>query len=295
MKKLVIVALVAIVATGFTACKNKRIGKAPKVELKSDLDSFAYAVGMAQTQGLSDYLVGTLGVDSAYMGDFMKGLEEGAAVSANKKHNARKAGIALGLQVAMMVKNISNQVYEGDSAMSIPMNIFLKGFEAGAAGNYSIINSAEANELAMVKMNAVKSEYAKEKYKDNKEACEKWLAEKAKEEGVKQIDSTGIYYKVIKEGNGPIPADTSMVEVNYEGKTINDEVFDSTKEKGNPVTFKVNQVIKGWTEALTHMPVGSEWEVYIPADMAYGDRATGQYIKPFSALKFNIELLNIKK
>ncbi|MBQ6161553.1 MAG: FKBP-type peptidyl-prolyl cis-trans isomerase [Prevotella sp.] len=296
MKKLVIVALVAIVAAGFVSCKKVgKLGKRANVELKNDVDTFAYAVGMAQTQGLADYLTGTLGVDSAYFGDFLKGLEVSANEGASKKHKAYNAGIALGMQVAMMAKNISMQVYDGDSAMSIPMKTFLAGFKNGVSGNYFLANPAAANEIAMAKMSAIKAEYAKEKYKDNKEAGEKWIAEKAKENDVKQIDSTGVYYKVIKEGNGPIPADTSMVEVNYEGKTIDGEVFDTTAEKGNPVTFRVNQVIKGWTEALTRMPVGSKWEVYIPAELAYGERATGKSIKPYSALQFQIELLSVKK
>ena len=285
MKKMVIVALAAIVAAGFVSCKKVgKLGKRANVELKNDVDTFAYAVG-----------IGTLGVDSAYFGDFLKGLEVSANEGASKKHKAYNAGIALGMQVAMMAKNISMQVYDGDSAMSIPMKTFLAGFKNGVAGNYFLTNPAAANEIAMAKMSAIKAEYAKEKYKDNKEAGEKWIAEKAKEKDVMPLDSTGVYYKVIKEGNGPIPADTSMVEVNYEGKTIDGEVFDTTAEKGNPVTFRVNQVIKGWTEALIRMPAGSKWEVYIPAELAYGERATGKSIKPYSALQFQIELLSVKK
>lgn len=296
MKKIFIVALAAIIMSGFVSCKKMgKIGKRTNVELKNDVDTFAYAVGMAQTQGLADYLTGTLGVDSAYFGDFLKGLEVSANEGASKKNKAYNAGIALGMQVATMAKNISLQLYDGDSAMSIPMKTFLAGFKNGVSGSYLITNPAAANEIAMAKMNAIKAEYAKEKYKDNKEAGEKWIAEKAKENDVKQLDSTGIYYKVIKEGNGTIPADTSMVEVNYEGKTINGDVFDSTKERGNPVTFRVNQVIKGWTEILTRMTVGSKWEVYIPAELAYGERSTGKYIKPYSALQFEIELVSMKK
>ena len=98
---------------------------------------------------------------------------------------------------------------------------------------------------------------------------------------------------MLKEGNGPLPKDTSMVKVHYEGKTIDGEVFDSSYKKGQPVDLRANQVIKGFTEALVHMPVGSVWEVYIPQDMAYGERQAGQ-IKPFSALTFKIELLGIK-
>ena len=103
---------------------------------------------------------------------------------------------------------------------------------------------------------------------------------------------SGVQYKVIKEGSGEIPADSSMVVVNYEGKTIDGKVFDSSYGK-EPVTFPANRVIKGWTEALVHMPVGSTWEVYIPQELAYGERQAGQ-IKPFSALIFKIELQGIK-
>ena len=118
------------------------------------------------------------------------------------------------------------------------------------------------------------------------------MANIAKKAGIKKL-ANGVYYEVIKEGNGEIPADTSRVEVNYEGKLINDTVFDSSYERKSPATFRCNQVIPGWTEALTHMPVGSTWMVYIPQDQAYAEREAGQ-IKPFSALKFKIELLSIK-
>ena len=91
-----------------------------------------------------------------------------------------------------------------------------------------------------------------------------------------------------------MPSDTSMVKVHYEGKTLDGNVFDSSYKSGNPVTLRANQVIKGWTDALVHMPVGSVWEVYIPQDLAYGEREQGQ-IKPFSVLIFKIELLSIEK
>jgi FKBP-type peptidyl-prolyl cis-trans isomerase len=129
-------------------------------------------------------------------------------------------------------------------------------------------------------------------YGGNKEAGEKYLAENAKKEGVKVLPS-GVQYKVIKEGSGEIPKDSSIVVVHYEGKTIDGQVFDSSYDK-EPVTFPANRVIKGWTEALVHMPVGSIWEVCIPQELAYGERSTGQ-LKPFSALIFKIELISIKK
>ena len=105
-------------------------------------------------------------------------------------------------------------------------------------------------------------------------------------------DDNGVQYKVIKEGTGAIPADTSLVKVHYEGRLLNDSIFDSSYKRGEPATFRANQVIKGWTEALTHMPAGSVWEVYIPQDQAYGEREQN-IIKPFSTLIFKIELIEV--
>ena len=130
-----------------------------------------------------------------------------------------------------------------------------------------------------------------QQYGPNKAAGEKWLAANKKKEGVKTLPS-GVQYKVIKVGTGAMPKDTSTVVVNYEGKTIDGKVFDSSYKRGEPITLKANQVIKGWTDALVHMPVGSVWEVYIPQELAYGDREQGQ-IKPFSALIFKIELVKL--
>ena len=129
-------------------------------------------------------------------------------------------------------------------------------------------------------------------YGPNKAAGEKFLKENAKKPGVVTMPS-GLQYKVIKVGNGPMPKDTSTVVVNYEGKTIDGKVFDSSYEKKEPVTMRVNQVIPGWTEALLRMPEGSAWEVYIPQNLAYGEREAGQ-IKPFSTLIFKIELVKVK-
>lgn len=295
MKKVVIVAIAAIVAVGFSSCKRiQKMSRASKVTLKTDIDSLSYAIGVAQSQGVQDYILYTLKVDSAYFGDLMKGLEEGAKSSANKKQNAYKAGLALGAQVGMMAKNISLQVYDNDSTASIPLDLFLKGFESGIIQKFPVMNPDMAQAFASGKMNEVKEKYVTEKYKDNKEAGEKFLEEKAKEEGIKKLEG-GVLYKVIKEGNGPIPADTSLVEVNYVGKTIKGEEFDNSERLGHPAVFRANQMIKGWTEILTHMTQGSQWEVYIPAEMAYGSRAASKEIKPFSALVFNIELLNINE
>jgi FKBP-type peptidyl-prolyl cis-trans isomerase FklB len=141
-------------------------------------------------------------------------------------------------------------------------------------------------------MRAIKAKNLEKEFGGNKKEGEKFLADNAKKEGVKVLPS-GVQYKVLKEGTGAVPADTSRVKVHYEGKTLDGKVFDSSYKRGQPADFRANQVIKGWTDALTHMPAGSTWEVYIPQELAYGERQQGADIKPFSMLIFKIELLEV--
>ncbi|MBV9998208.1 MAG: FKBP-type peptidyl-prolyl cis-trans isomerase [Verrucomicrobia bacterium] len=128
----------------------------------------------------------------------------------------------------------------------------------------------------------------------NKAEGKKFLDENAKKAGVKTLPS-GLQYKVEKDGNGPKPKDTDVVETNYRGTLTNGQEFDSSEKNGGPVSFPVNGVIKGWTEALKLMPVGSKWKLYIPSDLAYGDEGAGDTIQPGSTLVFDVELLGIKK
>ena len=278
----------AIVAAGFTACGNGT----PKASLKSDVDSMSYAIGMAQTQGLKEYLVNQLGVDSAYMGEFIKGLNEGANAGDNKKKAAYYAGIQIGQQIAnQMVKGINHEVFGEDSTKTISMKNFMAGFISGTTGKNGLMTMEQAGTVAQTKMQEIKAREMEKTYGPNKEEGEKFLAENAKKDGVKTLES-GVQYKVIKEGNGAIPADTSLVKVHYEGRLLNDSVFDSSYKRGEPITLRCNQTIKGWTDAMVHMPAGSVWEVYIPQDLAYGEREQG-IIKPFSVLVFKIELLEV--
>jgi FKBP-type peptidyl-prolyl cis-trans isomerase FklB len=290
MKKLSIVAAMAIVAAVFTSCGNPT----PKANLKSDLDSMSYAIGMAQTQGLKDYLVQRLNVDTAYMDDFIKGLNEGANAGDDKKKAAYYAGIQIGQQVGnQMIKGINHELFGEDSTKTISMKNFMAGFISGTTGTKGLMTIEQAGEVAQKLMGEIKSKEMAKQYGPNKEEGEKYVAKYATGKDVKKLEG-GVLYKVIKEGTGAIPSDTSMVKVNYEGKTIDGNVFDSSYKRGEPVTLAANQVIPGWTTALTHMPVGSVWEVVIPQEKAYGDRMQGQ-IKPYSALIFKIELLGIEK
>ncbi|WP_281723648.1 FKBP-type peptidyl-prolyl cis-trans isomerase [Hoylesella shahii] len=288
MKKLTILAAVAIAAATFTACGNST----PKADLKNDIDTLSYALGLSQTQGLRDYLSRGLNVDTAYIDEFVKGLNDGANAGDDKKKAAYYAGVQIGQQISnQMVKGINHELFGEDSTKTISMKNFLAGFITGAKGKKGLMTQEQALKCVQEKAEDIKSKSAEAAYGANKEAGKKFLAENAKKPGVKQLPN-GVQYKVIKEGNGEIPKDTSVVKVQYEGKTIDGKVFDSTYQRGEPVTMRANQVIKGWTEALTHMPAGSVWEVYIPEDMAYGSRDQGN-IKPFSTLIFKIELVSV--
>ena len=282
------IAFIAVLAASFSSC-----GNSPKANLKNDIDTVSYTIGMSQTQGLKEYLVNQLGVDTTYMDAFIKGLNEGAKAGDDKKTAAYYAGIQIGQQISnQMIKGLNRELFGEDSTKTVSMKNFLAGFIAGTTGKNQLMTIEQANEIAQAKVQAIKAREAEKQFGDNKAAGEKFLAENAKKEGVKILPG-GVQYKVIKEGSGEIPADSSIVVVNYEGKTIDGNVFDSSYGK-EPVTFPANRVIKGWTEALVHMPVGSIWEVYIPQELAYGERSTGQ-LKPFSALIFKIELISIKK
>lgn len=290
MKKLTFVATMAIAAATFTGCGNST----PKANLKTDVDTLSYAIGLAQTQGLKEYLIGRMNIDTTYMDQFIKGLNEGANAGDDKGRAAYYAGIQIGQQISnQMITGINQEVFGSDSTKTISLKNFMAGFITGTTGKKGLMSIEEAGQVAQTKMSEIRAKVMEKEYGPNKAAGEKFLAENKKKEGVKTLPS-GVQYKVIKVGNGAMPADTSMVKVHYEGKTLDGKVFDSSYKNGQPVSLRANQVIKGWTEALVHMPVGSVWEVYIPQELAYGEREQGQ-IKPFSALIFKIELISIEK
>ena len=139
-----------------------------------------------------------------------------------------------------------------------------------------------------------KQEEMKAVAEKNKADGKKFLDDNAKKADVKTT-SSGLQYKVIKEGKGEKPKDTDIVETNYRGTTIDGKEFDSSAKHGSSFSFPVNGVIKGWSEALKMMPVGSKWELYVPSDLAYGDEGYGEDIAPGSTLVFEVELLGIKK
>ena len=289
MKKATIMASAAIAAAMLASCG----GNAPKASLKNDVDTLSYAIGVAQTQGLNNYLVQAKGVDTTYIAEFIKGVTDGANAGDDKKKAAYYAGVEIGRQIqGQMQKGINMSVFGDDSTQSISLQNLLAGFISAVAKKDMKMTVREADSTANALVETIKARAMEKKYGDNKKKGEEFLAENAKKEGVVTLPS-GVQYKIVKAGNGAMPADTNKVVVNYEGKLIDGTVFDSSYERKEPATFGVRQVIAGWQEALKLMPKGSEWEIYIPQEQGYGSRETGN-IPPFSTLIFKVELVDIK-
>ena len=289
MKKFSILAAI-VVAAIMGSCTNST----PKANLKNDVDSLSYAFGLAQTRGLKEYLTQRMDVDTAYIDEFIKGLNESVNAGDNKKKTAYYAGLQIGQQISQqMIKGINYEVFGDDSTQTISLNNFMAGFVTGTKGEDGLMSIDEAAANIETMLKTVKSRVMSEKYGDWKKQCEDYMAKIAKKEGIQELGD-GIYYEVITEGKGDIPADTSRVSVNYEGKLLNDTIFDSSYQRNEPAKFRCNQVIPGWTKALTKMPVGSTWNVYIPQEQAYGEQERGAKLPPSSCLIFKIELLGIE-
>lgn len=290
MKRIATIALAALICTAASAKEEQKTA----VSLTTTIDSLSYSIGLAQSNGLIEYLTNNLGVDTAYMDQFITGLNEVVNVGNDKKKQAYIVGMQIGQQVVgQMIPGINREIFSKDTTQAISMDKFVAGFTAGATGKNQLMTMQQASNNAQELMQRVKAESMMKLYGEYKSANEKWLADNAKKEGVKTLPS-GVQYKVITEGKGEKPTATSKVVVDYEGKLIDGTVFDSSYERGEPASFGVDMVISGWTEALCMMPVGSKWEVYIPANKAYGEREQGP-IKPFSTLIFTIDLKSIEK
>ena len=197
-----------------------------------------------------------------------------------------KVSYALGLGIGSQLTSMG--------AESLNIDDFAQAIKDSIAGKPAL-KPAEAQKIVQeffAEQEKAQRAKAAENGAKAKAEGEKYLEENAKKEGV-QVTASGLQYKVITEGTGPKPTATQEVSVKYEGKLVDGTVFDSSYERKDPVTkFRANQVIKGWTEALTMMPMGSKWELYIPYNLAYGEREQGK-IKPYSALIFTVELIGI--
>jgi len=211
-----------------------------------------------------------------------------SATAFTLKTQKEKASYALGMRIA------SDLHRQGVNAFVDPA-IAARGFKDALAGSKPLLTDEEMKTVLGQLQNDVRQQQATKAHEagaGNRKIGEDFLAANKSKEGVVTLPS-GMQYKILKEGTGPKPAATDTVSCNYKGTLINGKEFDSSYKRGEAASFPVNGVIKGWTEALQLMPVGSKWQLFIPADMAYGDRGAGGDIGPGETLIFEVELLSI--
>ena len=297
MKKILLLALVSALCLGIQAMPKKKKDKKNKKAQVEKVDTvnvktFSYLIGRLNTEGLAEYLARQKGVDAKYMAQFIEGFGKTELTEDDLKAKARIAGTEIREDVSKRVMpNISKQM--NDSVDLLNHEEFLRGFMEGIMGTESAISNDSAIKIVEKQMKYYQESMMERKYGPNRKAGEEFLKANLKNKDVKQTAS-GLQYKVITKGEGPIPTNTQRVKVHYEGRLIDGKVFDSSYKRGQPATFGVNQVIKGWTEALTMMPAGSKWELYIPQELAYGAREQKE-IPAFSCLIFTVELLEVVK
>ena len=288
-------ALVLVASASFNSAladkKKKKTEAAPakQVVLATGSDSLSYTAGRYLTQGLTKYLEQEYMVDTAYIKDVVAGFNEGISRSGDPQYQAYNAGAQVARMLLMRMLPSMQSQFEG-SRDSINTDVFTAGFRDALLGDTTLFTDARAGKFFEQRAMADREE-ATQRYKV---ANEKWLADNRTKEGVKTTPS-GLQYKVITQGTGVVPTKDDRVVAKYEGRMIDGTVFDSSYKR-NPQTseFPVSGVIKGWTEALTMMPVGSKWELYIPAELGYGTQPAGR-IKPNSTLIFTVELVDVKK
>lgn len=298
MKKTLLLALALVVSASFSPVeaikkKNKEVVfPAQPVVLNNSSDSLSYAAGVALTNGLVSYLLQQK-MDTTMMSDFVRGLREGIRSVGDPKQKAYMVGLDIARQVnERMLPGISEEFK--DTPDSIISDLLCRGFIDAIEGDSTVFTYDAADKFFTEKRALDKIAKENKLYGPNREAGEQFLKENAKKDSVIVLPS-GLQYKVLVKGDGEVPLEDQKVQVNYEGRLIDGKVFDSSSRHGDkPTEFKPNQVIKGWSEALTMMPVGSKWQLFIPYYLAYGNRSAGE-IKPYSTLIFDVELVGIVK
>ena len=210
-----------------------------------------------------------------------------ANVNKGLKQNVRNPQLVnMGEQIGKNIKEQEPQGLIGEPSLVTDFALIKQGFINGLYQQYDQFDARTAGAYIQATLNHIK-------FGDTKEKGEQFLAENALKDGVKVTES-GLQYEVLKLGKGPKPSATDRVKVHYHGTLIDGTVFDSSVERGEPIVFGLNQVIKGWTEGVQLMPVGSKFRFYIPQELGYGSQQAGS-IPPFSTLIFEVELLGIEK
>ena len=207
------------------------------------------------------------------------------------KNDAEKISYAIGMNAGNSIKNSLKNV-----DVNVDVDALAKGIKEAAGGGQTLITEEQDKEILMAfqsEMRTKQMEKRKEAGEKNKKEGEEFLAKNKTEAGVITLPS-GLQYKVMTEGTGEMAKATDSVTVNYRGTLIDGTEFDSSYKRGQPASFRVTGVIKGWTEALQLMKTGSKWKLFIPSDLAYGERGSGQQIGPNAVLIFEVELVSIQ-
>lgn len=299
MKKTIILALAVLASASFStlSAKDKKDKKKQvpaveqKVALQSAKDSLSYVSGMALTNGLMPFLSQNFGVTEADMPTFLEGFKAAVAQRKDPKMKAFHAGEQIAEMVNdRMLPNLQKEFKIDNDSLN--EDLVFEGFLAALNNDSTYYTTAAAEKI----FNDQRTAYKERADKENKDRGEAFLAENKTKDGVVTLPS-GLQYKVLTKGTGAVPKLTDKVRVVYEGKTVDGKVFDATSRHGGAKfdTFTPQHLIKGWQEALTLMPVGSKWELYIPYDLAYGERGAGRDIAPYSALVFTMELQGIEE
>ena len=303
MKKVIMLALLIAAGSAFNTAsaqskkkdkKNKATTecseacKTAPIVLKSAADSLSYATGMTMSNGLDAYLEQQFGITKELMPDFIRGLKEGISKRKDANFAAYGVGIAVSRQIeSRLLPNMVSHFEESKSP--IDTEILYSGVVAAMSKDSTTMSPTTAAKFFKEQEIAIRQQREAE----NKAKNEAFMAENKAKEGVVTLPS-GLQYRIIKKGTGAIPKATDDVQVIYEGKTIDGKVFDSTAKHGTEFdTFNVGGLIKGWTEALQLMPVGSKWEIFIPYNLAYGERGAARDVAPYSTLIFTLELKDI--
>lgn len=286
MKK--IISSIAVISAMLlaTSCSNNA-----NVNVETSADSLAYAAGIVNSDGLVEHITTRMMIDPEYLPQVLDGLKE-SFYSGSPAEDAKNLGRQLGSQLKNQILPYINESIYPAGNDSLNADIFLSAFLAAVNEEETLMDAAAANAYFRTESEKVRTANMSAAYADNKLAGEAFLEANKAVAGV-QVTASGLQYKVEKMGKGKKPSATDRVKVHYHGTLIDGTVFDSSVERGEPIVFGLNQVIPGWTEGVQLMPVGSKFTFYIPQELAYGDRETGE-IKPYSALIFEVELLGIE-
>jgi len=296
-KKVVLLALALLASASFDVVKaasqkKKTRSTEQKAQVKTlatPSDSLSYAVGMTLTDGLLPFLKSSYGIESDQLGAVQEAFRETMAQGITPEIRARIAGQDVAYRVIERMLPKIKEDLEG-SKDSLNVQLFTEGFANGMEKNYTTMADTTAAKYFDKTLKQIKDD----RNAATKKEGEDFLTANAKKEGIVTLPS-GLQYEVLTAGTGIVATADDQVIVKYEGKLLDGTVFDSSYKRGDGTTkFRPNQVIKGWTEALTKMPVGSKWKLYIPYNLAYGERGTGK-IKPYSALLFTVEVVNVEK